>query len=312
MRTDIHRPSAIIPDEYEFVGIEYVGEDDTIRFELSHEREGLQQLIVRNNWKFSTHEHGGSCHVCGANAFYLAIFHHGVSNTLIKTGMDCAQKMQLGDPGIFRNFRKKIAEIRKRKAGIAKACLILDELGIPSDEFMDFRDSGYSMLDTLSSIVGWPIDNRAAQKLLGYSNFKKFEYVQSTLGSMADSLIKYGWSAKQEAFATKLWQQLKEFMSEDFLSSLMESEEKRKQHSPCPEGSIEVTGKVLAVKCDDVYGIYKILVESSEGWRVWGSRPASLREVKIGDIVFFRGTIKRSDKDPSFGFFKRPTRARIA
>jgi hypothetical protein len=80
-----------------------------------------------------------------------------------------------------------------------------------------------------------------------------------------------------------------------------------------PEGKLTFVGKVLSIKNQEsFYGIVtKILVEHEEGYKVWGTLPRSINHVDRGETVSFSATITRSDKDPSFGFFSRPTKAKI-
>lgn len=98
-----------------------------------------------------------------------------------------------------------------------------------------------------------------------------------------------------------------------------------------PTGRTTVTGVVVSIKAEETYYTYsgevtlKMLVESDEGYRVWGTVPRSLegggdyrdgqyvavRGVEEGDTVTFTATLQPSDNDPLFGFFKRPTKASI-
>lgn len=52
-----------------------------------------------------------------------------------------------------------------------------------------------------------------------------------------------------------------------------------------------------------------VTVETDDGdYRIWGSVPSALYRVERGDRVRFAAKLQRSDKDESFGFFKRPTK----
>lgn len=80
---------------------------------------------------------------------------------------------------------------------------------------------------------------------------------------------------------------------------------------PVPEGRVEIEGAVLATKWQesDFGGSLKMLVEG-EGFKVWGSVPSTLGPIESGDRVAFTATVEASADDKSFGFFKRPTKAR--
>ena len=52
----------------------------------------------------------------------------------------------------------------------------------------------------------------------------------------------------------------------------------------------------------------KLLIETTDGWRVYGSCPGAIYGADRGDVVRFDAKLQRSDKDPMFGFFSRPTK----
>lgn len=91
-------------------------------------------------------------------------------------------------------------------------------------------------------------------------------------------------------------------------------------------GKMDVEGTVLATKWQDSqYGsTKKMLVELDDGRRLWGTVAASLEEGDLdehggmtyallgkGDRVAFTATVEASQDDETFGFFKRPTKARV-
>lgn len=110
--------------------------------------------------------------------------------------------------------------------------------------------------------------------------------------------------------------------------------EAHKGENPVVEGRIEIHGTIISTKEDDgMYGTtYKMLVEDERGFRVFGSIPQSFwdevaflgsyRKSAWGETdgvmtklkgmeVRFTATVEKSDKDESFGFFKRPTKASV-
>lgn len=91
---------------------------------------------------------------------------------------------------------------------------------------------------------------------------------------------------------------------------------------PMPEleGRVEIEGTVLAIKEveQEAWGyhggyetVYKMLIQHPDGWKVYGSRPASLADAQRGDRVKFTARFEVSRDDEKFGFFKRPTKASI-
>jgi len=81
---------------------------------------------------------------------------------------------------------------------------------------------------------------------------------------------------------------------------------------PCPIGRVTVIGKVVSTDAKDTdYGTrYVMTVYDDTGFTVWGSQPSSLYP-EVGDRIEFTASIERSDRDECFGFFKRPTKARL-
>ena len=78
-RTDVHAPSRINPEDYEWVGIEYKKQDgDPLgdAMELKWMREQIERHMKKTGGDYSNHEHGGNCHVCGAHCIYTVLFYH--------------------------------------------------------------------------------------------------------------------------------------------------------------------------------------------------------------------------------------------
>jgi hypothetical protein len=81
---------------------------------------------------------------------------------------------------------------------------------------------------------------------------------------------------------------------------------------PCPAGRVTIVGEVVGLKDHDngYQVVEKMTVMADQGWRVWVTVPSSI-EVVRGDRVEFVATIEVSDNDATFGFAKRPTKARV-
>ena len=77
---------------------------------------------------------------------------------------------------------------------------------------------------------------------------------------------------------------------------------------PCPEGRVTIQGQVKSLKYrSNAYGgVMKILVQTDEGYKIWGERPYNIPNVQQGDIVRFSAIIKPTTTDPAFGFFSWP------
>lgn len=87
----------------------------------------------------------------------------------------------------------------------------------------------------------------------------------------------------------------------------------------CPHGRHDIRGQVVSLKWHTSrYGrrestVQKMVVRTAAGWAVWATVPTGLPvdAVAVGAQIEFQATVEPSDRDPLFGFAKRPTRAKI-
>ena len=83
------------------------------------------------------------------------------------------------------------------------------------------------------------------------------------------------------------------------------------------EGRQVITGEVVTVKGQETrFGwVTKILVKvtTDQGeYKVWGTCPSAIEDdVTKGCTVAFTAEVTRSDDDPTFGFYSRPTKASV-
>ena len=79
---------------------------------------------------------------------------------------------------------------------------------------------------------------------------------------------------------------------------------------------ITIRGEIVSTRAETrtfgyrTQGVMKMLVKHADGWKVWGTMPAALAASR-GDTIEFTAAVTRSDRDEKFGFFSRPTNARI-
>lgn len=83
--------------------------------------------------------------------------------------------------------------------------------------------------------------------------------------------------------------------------------------APVTEGRYAITGKVLAVEVrEGYYGPQvKCRIELAGGTILWGTLPRAAASAVPGDTIAFTATVERSERDATFGFFQRPTGARV-
>lgn len=284
-RTDEHRPSEIVPEDYDFVCVQYLWSTGSSFFdgEIAYtieQRKIFEAHKAKTRGAISDHDHGGTCHCCGATARYVARFYHAKSNTYVNLGEICANKLEMGDRNAFQVMRRSIKDARDAIAGKRKAQALLADLGLT--RAWDLYDAD--------------IDYPHRQEV--------------TIVSVVSSIIKLGYvSEKQELFLRKLLYEI---------DHRAEIEARRKAEAEtaadCPSGRMKIAGKVLSIKSQpSVYGdVLKMLVQHPTGFKVWGSVPRDLSDVQRNCWVEFTATVTPSDKDRSFGFYSRPVKPSMA
>lgn len=308
-RTDIHRPSVIQPEDYTFVAFDYIGSSDLgALLMLKEQREIFHAHMAQTGGRYSNHEHGGSCYVCGAFACYLCIWHHAASNTYIQTGEDCAQKMDLAY-GDMNAFRRAVANAREAHAGKKKAIAILGDLNLMAAweiYLQEFPRHSDACLETNDADNGYarPCSCDVAERAREWDR-----YEERIIRDIVSKLVKYGsLSEKATSFIKSL---LDKILQRPIIAAQRAAE--AEAAAPCPTGRIIITGRVLAVKVQERPAYYhgddglsvKLLVQCLTGFKVWGNR---FLNAEKGDLITFTATVTPSEKDPKFGFFSRPAK----
>lgn len=283
-RTDIHRPSAIVPADYEFVAFEYLRLESLEACAiLQSEREIKKAHMERTGGKYATHEHGGSCHVCGASAIYTVLFYHAGTNEYIRTGQDCAAKMEMPyDELRYNAFRKGITDARLAVAGKRKAEALLKDKG------MD---------------LAWNIYAETNPEVTA-----KYQFEEKTVVDIVSKLVQYGSTSDRAINYVGV------LLNKIANRARVEAERAAEaaKAADCPEGRVWVKGEVISHRFDEgPYGTTeKMLVKDETGYKVWGTVPSSIT-VERGTKVKFSAQVEPSKDDPKFGFFKRPTKAEV-
>lgn len=277
-RTDVHRPSVIRPEEYEYVAFENLreaqqGDLGACQYVIE-ERNRIREHFKRTGGTYSDHEHGGNCHICGAWAIWTVLFWHRPTNTYIRTGTDCAALLEAGLEDRFRRWKTGVDAHLEAIAGKRKAERILTDAGLAE---------------------AWNIYEHQAPETFG-------EAEEGTVRDIVRKLVQYGSiSEPQTRFLHVLLGKIR-----TRATRRAQWAAEKAAAADCPSGRHKVTGRVLKAEWRETnFGeTFKAVVKSDPGYTVWVTAPS---ETKRGDRVEFTATITPSTDDPKFGFAKRPT-----
>lgn len=291
-RTDPHRPGAIVPDDYEYVGQECLKIECLADcYVLQAERANIRAHMTRTGGAYSHHEHGGNCGVCGSvNTVYTILYWHRPSNTYVRMGSDCAAKCDMGGDTDGGAFRAAVQDALAAQAGKRKAQAVLTEAGLTRCWDL-YATPGFHGCECGC----WCNCAREWERAQGWRT------EEPTIIDIVRKLIQYGGiSEAQERFLGTLLARIDGRAERDAAEAAA-----RALAADCPTGRLVIEGVVLGLKeQESEYGIVtKMLVQADSGYKVWGTRTANANK---GDRVQFRATVTPSRGDTKFGFFSRP------
>lgn len=308
-RADVHRPSAMDPADYVWVGaLGDYAEADLYYCEMDYERlrehgayagEETDDRTLADDlpWDELT-ERRACCH-CGNRQIRNWIFYlHTPTGRIIAVGQDCSAKLALSS----RDDLARREEIQRRR--------IADELAKwrAADER---NERAYADLLATEDAAGGSGANEFVDSLLRYAR-------------------KNGWltDAQRDAVLHGIETRAQR--------ETERAERAAELNDPEPAavvtGRIEVTGRLLTIKSQEGYygSTLKMLVLDDRGFKVWGTAPDALLDptfeaAKAAGFtdtrsalaagtkirVAFTAAVERSDDDETFGFYKRPTKARV-
>ena len=93
-------------------------------------------------------------------------------------------------------------------------------------------------------------------------------------------------------------------------------ERAKKPTANCPVGRVQVVGTVVGRKTIEgadrwMPPTYKMIVEDDRGFKCYGTIPSAILGVIRGERVSFTAQLEPAHDDPTFGWFKRPTKATV-
>jgi hypothetical protein len=278
-RTDIHSPTNLVTEDYDFAYAYDAGEPASRGACMP-----LLNALLADGWYFDQVHGGDTCDHCGTRLRYVAVMKHRPTKTLIKVGETCLDnRFELATP-VFHALRKQ-AKLNRERVKLSEKREAF--LAIPANrEAFEFCESRVSAGD------------------YGYEGFyHNFVHKVNRYGDTSEKFVAAILRAKarDEEFAAK--------RAFEALTA-----------APVVEGdAVQITGEVLSLKRqENAYGGRLVMtVKDDRGFKVWGSVPSGLkldqqREGRLtGKRVSFIAQVSKSDRDETFGFFKRPRKAAI-
>lgn len=310
----IHTKGKIEPDQYEFIAFDAPAyRSDDMNTIVNDIWENLSDLAGKKGFPtfadFASHkertggklvnETKGDCSVCGARPEIVAYFYHAPTNTYIVTGQKCAHNILLSNDEInncrvgFDKLKDDLKRLKKKEEAWQKKERAKEELK------QVLYENGLDM------VHAFYFDQEKAEE--SYPEIKDNKYV----GIARDIAKKYidlegKVSENQWNFLCKIDREI--LPNEIERIKKQKEEEKNAEEVPDVEERIELTGKILGTKWKETnYGEQlKMLFQEDLGFKLWGTMPSRLSEEDKGKRITIRAKVKRSDKDPKFGFFNRP------
>jgi hypothetical protein len=271
-RDDVHRPVDFIPEDYT-----YVDAYDNDGMDGTGIRRALAQLL--NDSKTARYGDGYQCDHCGAHIRYVAVFLHVPTGDHIGVGETCCEGRFTYSKADFDRLRKDAALQRENHR---------------------IKNRRIAFVWEHPELVEVIVEREAG------------EITNSFILDVLHKLDIYGdLSDKQVSAIVKSAARDREYKATPKV-------EQPKALVPDTDTRINIEGRVISTRWQesDFGSQLKGLVEceTPEGFfRLWGTVPSSLGGVSDlkGCRVRFSAKVQRSDKDDSFGFWSRPTKAEV-
>ncbi len=316
--TTKYGPASIDPGEWMWVGNFYQGNDDEGYDVFQDDMKDLELQLAKLLkldpfdvegdlfgvvWESIAHHNNGGCASCGAHyaygsVFFSPVFSDGPDLDIIAIGHDCASNL-FGLENLAAKQKREVARLRQvRKTREAFAAQVAEDPELAAAFALSFE--------------GKPVDHPKDGTFLTGTG-AGIVYDINRKGN------RYGPISERQADLVK-----KIAREHTERQERREAELEAKADVPdVPEGRVEVTGTVTSIKWKDSDysydgGAFKMVCESEEGWRVWGTVPSKLLDSVeygykelIGSKVRFTAAITPSKDDRLFGFYKRPTKPEL-
>ncbi len=285
MRSDCHRPGAIVPRDYSYVCSYDMGGISEPPWNAIVARELCVKAVSDG---FKVFGCPGKCGVCGACYRYGDVWRHSPTGDLVHVGHDCADKYaMLAERDDFNAHLEMVK--RARKAAIEA------ERRKCQRERLFARYPGLAEALEVDHYIVRDIRSRLFNQ--GYDLSEK----QIAL------VFKLAKEAAEKAAAPPKPEEKKVPAPVSNERQVIRGVLVSKKHYEGPYGS-SIKGTVKVSTPDGV-------------WLCWGTLPSSIllsydaagnsERVEVGDEIEFSAKLVAGERDPHFAFFKRPTNARV-
>lgn len=297
MRTDPHAPSALIPADYTWVGYTDDGDSNSDRmadgllFPPIGSPNADEARRLANPSRVRNAIHPGGCDACGQGDLrYRHYFRHDSTGDVIVLGNDCVKRMNFDNHEAYKialkiKRERELERIRKeREAWEAANPKAAEFLHAVTEERTSAGGSQYFIMDLASKL-----------------------HLYGSLSEKQTAAILTVISRKSEIEAER-----------------GEAEDLTEIPEELLDGRHEFTGVVTRFKWKDdpAYGGYfAMTLRDDRGFKIWGRCPkGTAPEIDIdasegtGDEhprVSFFATLKPKKNDPTFAYFKCPTKPKI-
>lgn len=276
-RTDVHSPTNLVTEDYDFI----TAFDSEFGFDVAAGNRDIASYGA-GEWEWDNHpsEDGWQrCTHCGQRIRYCAVMAYKPTQRLVLIGETCLSNRFSRATADFQRLRKQ-AKLDRERQRIKNGRL--EWFAINPDREVAFA---------------WATE-RVSDGDYGYEGMRhNFVHKINRYGSTSDKFV----SAI-----------LRDMVRTERRESERAAEKAELKPVVTGKGII-IEGEVLSVKWQDneFGGRFVSTVKDDRGFIVWGSRPSKLAWEKGDRVRFKAGEIKVSDRDETFGFYKRSTSAEV-
>lgn len=297
-RTDAHRPTALVTENYEYVDSldlqepspTVVGPNANGQYMVIPALSVAQQArrtelldLIENS---TEHRDTGKCDHCGAHLRYVAIMRY-TNGQVITVGETCLDNRFGRATADFQAMRKQ-AELDRKEQRIKKLVAA----------FVEANPDLFWMASLQTSWVQCGLTTEGASVAGVRANY--------FLLDVSHKLRQYGELSERQVAAVRA----AVIRDAQYAAERAAKVAAAPPATPVVTGRVEITGTVLTTKwTEGQFSTFKMMVRDDRGFRVWGTVPSSIGNPARESRVRFTAQVEASKDDPTFGFYSRPNKA---